>query len=419
MLPRGNLDRSVAEAGMHSHAGAWEREMISVAITDVCDFQGGTQPPKSEWSIVSLPNYIRMLQIRDFTQAKESHIGYVKNKGTLKTCNKDDILIGRYGASIGKILTGLSGAYNVAIVKTIPDLTKLDRSFLFHLLKGESFQRFIQNIGSRAAQAGFNKKELTKFRFQLPPLAEQQKIAAILDAADSLRQKDQQLIDHYTTLSQSLFLDMFGDPVVNPMGWERALLGDGLMDIVGGKSVGGEERQLKGNEKAVLKISAVTTGAFDSTQYKVVAKAAVPNVLVHPKKGDLLFSRANTRELVGAVCIVDGQYDDLFLPDKLWRLDLKTGGMSAWYVKYLLTHDGFRENLRKVATGTSGSMLNISKAKLKKLSIPLPPFILQNKFAERIQAIEAQKQQAQASLKKSNDLFNSLLQLAFKGELTT
>jgi len=158
---------------------------------------------------------------------------------------------------------------------------------------------------------------------------------------------------------------------------------------------------------------------FDSMQYKVVAEADVPSVLVHPKEGDLLFSRANTRELVGAVCIVDGQYDDLFLPDKLWRLDLKIEDMSVWYIKYLLAHDGFRENLRKVATGTSGSMLNISKAKLKKLCIPLPSITLQNQFAERIQAIEAQKQQAQATLKKSNDLFNSLLQHAFKGELTT
>jgi len=83
-----------------------------------------------------------------------------------------------------------------------------------------------------------------------------------------------------------------------------------------------------------------------------------------------------------------------------------------------LTHEGFRENLRKVATGTSGSMLNISKAKLKQLKIPLPPITLQNQFAERIQSIETQKQQAQASLEKSEALFNSLLQRAFKGELT-
>ena len=196
--------------------------MIEVAITDVCDFQGGTQPPKSEWSSVELPDYVRMLQIRDFTQAKERHIEYVRNRATLKLCNSNDILIGRYGASIGKILTGLSGAYNVAIVKTIPNKNKLNRSFLLHLLRGKSFQSFIQNIGSRAAQAGFNKEELKKFKFSLPTLTEQQKIAAILDAADSLRQKDQQLVERYTALSQSMFLEMFGDTVTNPMVWEKA-----------------------------------------------------------------------------------------------------------------------------------------------------------------------------------------------------
>jgi type I restriction enzyme S subunit len=261
-------------------------------------------------------------------------------------------------------------------------------------------------------------KYLKNTKIPLPPLAEQQKIASILDAADSLRQKDQQLIEKYTALSQSLFLEMFGDPVSNPKKWAIKAFGNSLIDIVGGKSVGGEQRQIKDNEKAVLKISAVTTGIFNSLEYKVVEDFEVPDILVHPLKGDLLFSRANTRELVGATCIVDEDYEYLFLPDKLWRLDLKLEMVCNWYLRFLLTHDGFRENLRKVATGTSGSMLNISKAKLKQLKILLPPIELQNQFAERIQLIEAQKKQAQASLEKSAALFNSLLQRAFKGELT-
>jgi type I restriction enzyme S subunit len=201
------------------------------------------------------------------------------------------------------------------------------------------------------------------------------------------------------------------------MGWEKSSFGESLCNIIGGKSVGGEDRLVKENELAVIKISAVTSGVFKSTEYKVVDRNELPEVLVHPQKGDLLFSRANTRELVGATCVVDNSYGHLFLPDKIWRLDLQPSKASNWYIKFLLGHDGFRENLRKVATGTSGSMLNISKAKLRQIRIPSPPISLQNQFAERIQAIEAQKQQAKASLEKSNDLFNSLLQKAFKAEL--
>ncbi len=260
--------------------------------------------------------------------------------------------------------------------------------------------------------------QIKKLKIPLPPLEEQKKIAEILDAADSLKQKDQQLVEHYDSLSQSLFLDMFDDPVQNHKGWDLSNLGDNLINIVGGKSVSGTVRELKNGEKAVIKISAVTTGVFNEREYKVVNESDIPDTLVKPSKGDLLFSRANTRELVGAVCVVNDDFENLFLPDKIWRLDLNKNCISSYYLKFLLTHDGFRENLRKVATGTSGSMLNISKAKLRSLKIPLPTFELQNRFSERIKEIEKQKELAQQSLQKSEDLFNSLLQKAFKGELT-
>ena len=127
-----------------------------VKLTDVCDFQGGTQPPKSVWKKDLEDGYIRMLQIRDFTQREKNNVEYIPYKKTLKTCEEQDILIGRYGASVGKICTGLSGAYNVALVKTKPNLDKIRRDFILHLLRGTIFQNFILNVGDRAAQAGLN-----------------------------------------------------------------------------------------------------------------------------------------------------------------------------------------------------------------------------------------------------------------------
>lgn len=269
-----------------------------------------------------------------------------------------------------------------------------------------------------ATRGKLTKKSLNSIKIPLPPLEEQKKIADILDVADSIRQKDQQLVEHYDRLSQSLFLEMFGDPVTNPKNWEISKLGENLLEAVGGKSVSGTERALKEGETAVIKISSVTTGVFNPNEYKVVEKNDIPAVLVSPCYGDLLFSRANTRELVGAVCIVKQDHENLFLPDKIWRLDLNKSHLSNYYIQFLLTHDGFRENIRKVATGTSGSMLNVSKAKLKSLLVPMPFIALQNNFTEQIIKIEKQKELAQQSLKKSDELFNSLLQKAFKGELT-
>jgi len=326
------------------------------------------------------------------------------------------VLLAMYGATIGACsILPFEAATNQACAALLPS-DDCDENFLYYYLS--SIKPYLINKGVGGAQPNISAGLIKNLKIPLPPLAEQQKIAAVLDAADSLRQKDQQLIGKYNALSQSLFLELFGDPVTNPKEWNISAFGKSLIDIVGGKSVGGEQRQIKDHEKAVLKISAVTTGAFNSLEYKVVESCELPEILVHPQKGNLLFSRANTRELVGATCIVDKDYEYLFLPDKIWRLDLKLDIASNWYLRFLLTHEGFRENLRKVATGTSGSMLNISKAKLKQLKIPLPPITLQNQFAERIQSIETQKQQAQASLEKSEALFNSLLQRAFKGELT-
>lgn len=396
---------------------------LKVQIADVCRIGNGYAFKSPEYR----DNGIPLLRISNIANERVTF-----DKGTIyldENClvthkdfvvNKGDVLIALSGATTGKYgIYELEGPcllnQRIGIIRSGNSKSLDSKYFYFYLseLRSEILRK-----AQGAAQPNISTKEIGQFKIPLPPLAEQQKIASILDAADSLRQKDQQLIEKYTALSQSLFLEMFGDPVSNPKKWAIKAFGNSLIDIVGGKSVGGEQRQIKDNEKAVLKISAVTTGIFNSLEYKVVEDFEVPDILVHPLKGDLLFSRANTRELVGATCIVDEDYEYLFLPDKLWRLDLKLEMVCNWYLRFLLTHDGFRENLRKVATGTSGSMLNISKAKLKQLKILLPPIELQNQFAERIQLIEAQKKQAQASLEKSAALFNSLLQLAFKGELT-
>ena len=132
-----------------------------IYLSDICDFQGGTQPPKEQWSTSLKDGYVRMLQIRDFTQSEKAEPEYVKYSTNLKMCKSDDVLIARYGASLGKILTGLSGAYNVAIMKTIPNENKITKSYLYYFLLSDSFQNMIKSVGSRAAQAGFNKEDLS------------------------------------------------------------------------------------------------------------------------------------------------------------------------------------------------------------------------------------------------------------------
>lgn len=144
---------------------------------DVFDIQGGTQPPKSTFKYEPTNGYVRLLQIRDF--GAKPVPTFIQRKPTLKTCQKDDVLIGRYGASIGRICTGMEGAYNVALAKVImPE--QFERRFVFHLLQSPLFQRPILDI-ERSAQDGFNKEDLAEIVLPVAPLAEQRRIVAKLE----------------------------------------------------------------------------------------------------------------------------------------------------------------------------------------------------------------------------------------------
>lgn len=144
----------------------YPKMFIEGNFTDFFDIIGGTQPPKSKFIYSEKEGFIRFLQIRDFTN-EETQTFIPENKNN-KLCNKEDILLGRYGASIGKILTGKSGAYNVACAKVSilnPDIIGSD--YLFYWLHNSKFQSDIKSF-SRSAQGGFNKSDLSRIKIKLP-----------------------------------------------------------------------------------------------------------------------------------------------------------------------------------------------------------------------------------------------------------
>ena len=188
--------------------------MEKVKLVDVCDFKGGSQPPKEQWKTEYRDGYIHMLQIRDFTQSESVRPEYVKISRTLKLCKKEDILIARYGASLGKILTGLEGAYNVAIMKTIPDTKRIARLFSKYYLLSDVFQNFILNIGSRAAQVGFNKEELSKLTINLPSIDIQIQIIDVFSKVDSLTNEVKKQLEDLDLLIKSRYCEHIRREVV-------------------------------------------------------------------------------------------------------------------------------------------------------------------------------------------------------------
>jgi len=328
-----------------------------------------------------------------------------------KYCHKGDLLYA-WSASFGpKIWDGEKAIFHYHIWKVVTS-KYIDKYYLFYLLVQDSEE--IKSSGNGIAIMHATKGGMEKRLIPLPPLAEQQKIAAILDAADVLRQKDQQLIDHYTTLSQSLFLDMFGDPVTNPMGWDTMKLqhlaefenGDRSSNYPSGDDI---------KQSGVLFLSTknITDNKLDLTFTQFISNRKFTSLsrgkAIH---GDLLITLRGT---LGSCGIFNGIYDKAFINAQIMIIRVNEN-TSNIYLHSLITVERF--NLMLQLIGRGAAVPQLTAAQLKGLDIPLPPITLQNQFAERIQHIEAQKQQAQASLEQSNNLFNSLLQKAFTGELT-
>lgn len=129
-------------------------------------------------------------------------------------------------------------------------------------------------------------------------------------------------------------------------------------------------------------------------------------------KGDLLFSRANTREYVGATALIDKDYPNLFLPDKLWKLVFKET-IHPVFAKHFLSHPSVRKVLSEIATGTSGSMYNISMDKLRALKITVPSLSVQEQFVEFARQSDKSKFELKQAIEGVNLLIKSMIQQEF------
>lgn len=172
----------------------WKIERLG----DVIDIQGGSQPPKSEFIYEPMEGYIQLLQIRDF--GENGIPTFVPQNRVTKFCDKDDILIARYGASLGRIVTGLAGAYNVALAKTIFDKNLLIKRFVYYLLQTQIFQVPLKMI-SRSAQNGFAKHEIAHIEIPVPPIETQQ---AIVNKIESLFDEIDEGIGRLKTAAQQI-----------------------------------------------------------------------------------------------------------------------------------------------------------------------------------------------------------------------
>lgn len=390
--------------------------MSYVNLGEVCDFQGGTQPPKAEWKSKLEKGYIRMLQIRDFTQQQDRHIEYVKDSGKLKKCNSDDILIGRYGASVGKILTGLQGAYNVAIIKTVPDNKRLNKKYLYYFFLNPRFQNFIKNIGGRAAQQGFNKEDIYDYKIFLPPLPDQLHIANLLSKAESLisqRKESIRLLDEYL---KSTFLEMFGDPVRNERVWETVFLGEVCLKIGSGSTPRGGKESYHKDGISLIRSLNVHNNEFIYKDLAFIDEAQahdLRNVIVEPN--DVLLNI--TGASVARCCIIPREILHARVNQHVSILRPDTKILNPFFLSRMLTAKSYQVKLIKNAKSKGATREAITKEELEQMKVIAPPIDLQNRFAQIVEQAEAQKIRYKRSLEELERLYGSLSQRSFRGEM--
>ena len=323
-------------------------------------------------------------------------------------CEANTVVIGRKG-SINNPIFVETRFWNVDTAFGLcADTSKLEPKYLYYFCDNYDFER----LNTTVTIPSLTKRNLLKIEIPLPSLDEQRRIAATLDKVTDLITKRRQQLDKLDELVKARFVEMFGDPESNDKKWDLVTIGQVLASCEAGWSGNGTQRERKTGEIAVLKVSAVTKGFFIPEECKVLDDQNNIKKYIFPQKGDLIFSRANTREMVGATAVIWKDYPELILPDKLWKLQFCSCAKTL-YMKYILSSKTIREKFSTASTGTSGSMYNVSMEKFKAVSIPLPPVELQDQFATFVEQTEKARSSISCSLEKLETLKKALMQEYF------
>ena len=372
--------------------------MRKMKLIEICDFQGGSQPPKEEWSFEEKEGYIRMLQIRDFTQSDRVIPEYIKISNNTKICEANDILIARYGASIGKILTGLAGAYNVALMRTIPDTRKIKKKYLYYYLKSPYFQNAILNVGSRAAQAGFNKEDLSKLDIECPKLSEQENIVSILDKVEIIIEKRREELAFLDDLIKARFVEMFGDPVTSLKGRKQVPFSEFMTDIKYGTSQ--PPQFSEDGEYKFIRATNIKKGRITEENMLRISEAEAAKIQKCKLLGNeiiIVRSGANT----GDTCVVTTEYAENYAGyDIIITLDL-TKANPVYFNELINTH--YMEQIVKPLTARSAQP-HLNTKQVQGMPMIVASMDEQNEFAVFVEQVDKSKLMFQKLHQKLNIL---------------
>ncbi|MFP5466843.1 MAG: restriction endonuclease subunit S [Gammaproteobacteria bacterium] len=355
-----------------------------------------------------------------------------------------DVLISRLNLPIGRACVvpdlGERIITSVDNVITRPD-SGYSRSFLAYMLSSASHYANMEVLARGTTMQRISRSTLGQVRFAFPPTEEQAAIASFLNhetakidalvaeqerLIELLKEKRQAVISHAVTkgLDPSVPMKDSGVEWLGevPAHWEVARVKHLVQTFEQGWSpqcesfpVGSE------SEWGVLKVGCVNGGIFNPEENKALPPDLTPLPELGISAGDLLISRANTRELVGSAAVASADHHNLMLCDKLYRLRVDAGRCLPTFLSLFLATEQVRGQIELAATGASSSMLNISQATILELCLALPPMAEQQELLQAVDVSVAQLDQLVGEAVLSSELLRerrtALISAAVTGQI--
>ena len=397
--------------------------MKVAAVRDISEQIRGVTYAKSDASAVPRSGYSPMLRANNIGEhglLLEDLIFVPNTKISPKQrIVPNDVVVAASSGSISVVgktaqaRIGFDGGFG-AFCKVLRPGPDVDPHYFGHYFKTSSYRRFVSQLASGANINNLKKEHLDNLLIPLPPLAEQKRIAGILDAADALRAKRREALAQLDTLLQSTFLDMFGDPVTNPMGWKTPALSEvtdeiyryptyfgivyeneGVPEIRG--ELIGKGGKLDTDPSKLRFIAQATSDKFPRTQLAA---------------GDLVMS---VRGTIGKIGIVPAELINANMTANLIRISSARSIIDPVFLLHLALGPYFLDQLSRASSSTT--IKTIKSLDLKAIPIPLPPLDLQRRFAAIVESFEHQKASQRAHLAELDTLFASLQSRAFRGDL--
>lgn len=306
-----------------------------------------------------------------------------------------------------------SGFATTELVPVCCNPEKLLPQYLAYFLRSSEFLQFANIVVAGAKMPRMVMSEFWNYKIPVPSLPDQRRIAAILDQADALRAKRREALAQLDSLAQSIFIEMFGDPVTNPKGWPKANLAS-VCHRPGEYGAGLSSTTYRSNLPRYVRITDITESGNLNADPVSPSGSAEDWSGYELQDGDLLFARSGAT--VGKTFLYKKSYGPCVFAGYLIRFKPEANKLRAAYLFHFTHTSAYHAWVKAKQRVVAQPNIN-AKQYGEDLSILLPPLQLQKEFEVRIEALEAQKVVMQQSLNEIDVLFSSLQNRAFRGEL--